>query len=91
MKQITLADVRQALDESINANAQETAPKLTDEQLLETDLMADFKMDSLELIELTMHLEHNLNIRISDDMFSECKEMTVRNLLQCCNSHIEWH
>lgn len=88
MKQITLADVRQALEESINANAQETTPKLTDEQLLETDLMADFKMDSLELIELTMHLEHQLNITISDDVFSECKEVTVGNLIECCNKHI---
>ena len=88
MKLITLADVRQALEESINANAQETTPKLTDEQLLETDLMADFKMDSLELIELTMRLEQNLDIRISDDMFCNVTKMTVENLLKCCNSHI---
>ncbi len=84
---ITLADVRQALVDSISGPAQQKTPTLSDEQLLKTDLVNDFKMDSLELVELTMHLEHDLRITISDEMFSAFKTTTVAHLIDCCNRY----
>lgn len=84
---ITLANVRQALVDSISDIAQQETPTLSDKQLLETDLVNDFKMDSLELVELTMRIERDLKITISDKMFSAFKNTTVAHLIDCCNRY----
>ena len=85
--QVTIADVRDAMESCINETAQQQAPVLSDEQLLKINIFNDFKMDSLELVEMIMHLERNLGISIPDEMFSEFPEATVKNLIDCCNKY----
>lgn len=50
-----------------------------DEVKLESDLTEDLGADSLDLVELVMHLEDEFNVEIDDEKAEPCK--TVQDIL----------
>lgn len=50
-----------------------------DEVKLESDLSEDLQADSLDLVELVMHIEDEFNLEIEDEKAEQCK--TVQDIL----------
>ena len=83
---VTLEVVREAIIDGSRGMSDETE-KMSAEELLQAELIADLEMDSLDIVEMTMEIERRLNISIAEEMFSAAiqKPITVADYIEGCN------
>lgn len=84
MVQLTLKDIRSALIKVSEGELQDEITQMSNEDLLECNLMDEFDFDSMDVFELLAVLEKDQNINISDCIvfsFSDRKH-TVRAILE---------
>ena len=90
MKQVDITIVRRMLKAApLDAKETQKINQCSDEELLDIDLVTDFGMDSLDIVEITMYMEHEMGISIDDEAYNGLKsDSTIRNYIECCNAHI---
>ena len=85
--EITVKQVREILEPIItNSEALAELSQMSDENLLDTDIIREFCLDSLDIEELFAEIYYQYGIRISDaDIDRFKKNATVRNFIRMCN------
>ena len=91
MRKLTLEDIRMALKETQYPSVWEKADKMPDDELRKSVFRTDFNMDSLDVIELSMFLEVELSVSISDAEITDYVSNggTVQALIDVFNASIE--
>lgn len=86
-KVITLDELRVAISDVLNDEIGEDVKKMSDDSLLESNMLEDLIMDSLDIIESVMILEKNHGISIPDNSYENFRKngCTVRALLNEIN------
>lgn len=92
-RQVTLEDIRKVLCENVDYSFCDKAKNLeqiSDDELLDINIVEDMGLDSLDLMVLTMSLERNCDVVIPDVTFDAIKERgsTVRVLLEETNRNL---
>ncbi len=89
MKQVDIEIVRRMLTKApLNVDETSKINRCSNEDLLDIDLVTDLRMDSLDIVEMTMYMEHELGICIDDEAYNGLKNnSTIRNYIECCNAH----
>jgi len=87
MKEITISDVRAAIDAMNDEELSKEIAGLSDEALLDMSFRDDFDMDSLEVIEVAMELERKKQISIPDESVVNFNENggTVKAMIEEIN------
>ncbi len=86
-KVITLNELRSAISDVLNDEIGEDVKKMSDDALLDSDMLEDLVMDSLDIIESVMLVEKNHGISIPDNAYENFRNRgcTVRALLDEIN------
>ena len=87
---ITLEDIRKVLNENVDysfCDKTKCVEQMSDDELLDVNIVEDMNLDSLDFMVLTMTLERNCGVVIPDDAFDAVrkKNNTVRALLEESN------
>lgn len=85
-KKMTLAKMRLAFDALSDDSLAERISKMPNESLLKADIYKDIGVDSLDLVELIMHLERQNDIEIPFDVEEKMSgDCTVARIIELCN------
>lgn len=85
-----IGDIRQSIMSELEAENASQVEKMTDEQLAKAVLGIDIKMDSLDIVEMSMQLERDFKIIVSEDVLqkwlSRSSDASVAAILRDCNA-----
>ena len=89
-KEMKIGDIRQSIMSELEAENASQVEKMTDEQLAKAVLGIDIKMDSLDIVEMSMQLERDFKIIVSEDVLqkwlSRSSDASVAAILRDCNA-----
>jgi len=88
-KRLTLAAIKQALEETQYPSVWKKAQSMPDEEFCKMNFRDDFDMDSLDIIELTLCLDRNNGVCIPEKAVSEFSRRggTVQAMLDAYNQN----
>ena len=87
-KQLTLVDIRRAIDDLRDSELSEDVRKMSDEAFLKCELEEDLGLDSMDIVDFTLNLENNCNICLPHHIVEDIKRdgQTVEKCLNVCNA-----
>ena len=89
-KEVKIGDIRRSIMSELEAENASQVEKMTDEQLAKAVLGINIKMDSLDIVEMSMQLERDFKIIVSEDVLqkwlSRSPDASVAAILRDCNA-----
>lgn len=84
--EITVKQVRDLLNEIADQNLRKNLSKMSDDNLLNADIVQEFDLDSLDIEELFAEIYYQYGIRISDADIDRFREKpTAGDFIRICN------
>lgn len=89
-KTLTSADIRQAINDLKDSKLSNDIARMSDESFIDCNFGEDLGLDSMDVVELTMNIEHNCNVNIPASATDSVilGQNTVKAMLETYNSHL---